>query len=334
MAAPDRFVQWLASYEFVDRNKKLPAGLRLQYHSRSDEHSKVLGEFIVEDLLATCPTLRDQASRGQIAYGINYRFHWANGKTKALDLVIGIPTTRELPPAGARIRRLNQSNVNGSGRAVFHRLLIACEEKAVMTEHSKSQPRVFSELNDAHAIVHAGSRDTIAAGIAVVNIAATFVSPLRQTPGTPIKISTHRQPDVTANMVKHLRRLPIRTATNQPGFDAFCTFVVELDNQGHAALHVSVPAPQPGDTDHYDTFLATLCSAYAARYSNLEDLSDGEGLSIEEALVRLANAHPGLLTRVGDLAVQQGFPGANELSVILESIQAGAETDQDPRQSE
>lgn len=98
MAAPDRFVQWLATYEFLDRNKKLPAGLRLQYHSRSDEHSKALGEFILEDLLNTCPVFRDQASRGEVAYGINYAFRWPNGKAKTLDLVIGIPTARHPRP--------------------------------------------------------------------------------------------------------------------------------------------------------------------------------------------------------------------------------------------
>jgi hypothetical protein len=232
VAAPNRFVQWLASHEFVDRNEKLPAGLRLQYHSRSDEHSKVLGEFIVEDLLDTCPLLRDQASRGEIAYGINYAFRWRNGKAKTLDLVLGVPTIQNAPPEGSRIRRLRHRSKGKGAVDSFRRVLIACEEKAVMTEHGKSQLRVYSELNDVHAIVHAGSRDTIAAGIAMVNIAATFISPLRQAPGVPIKISIHRQPDVTANMVQHLRHLPLRDSVDQPGLDAYCTFVVDVDNQG------------------------------------------------------------------------------------------------------
>lgn len=321
MAAPDRFVQWLASYEFVDRNEKLPAGLRLQYHSRSDEHSKVLGELLIEDLLDTCPTLRDQASRGEVAYGINYAFRWPNGKAKTLDLVLGIPSVRCAPAAGSRIHRLRR---RGKGQGVadsFSRVLIACEEKAIMTEHGKSQPRVYSELNDAHMIVHAGSRDTIAAGIAMVNIAATFVSPLRQARGAPIRVTTHRQPAVTANMVQHLRLLPTRSSVDQPGLDAYCTFVVDVDNQGHVALHTALPAPQPGDADHYDTFLARLCRLYTERYGSLDGLPPTDGLSIENALVQLAGAHPGLLTRTGDLAVQHGLAGAPELRAILASVE-------------
>lgn len=191
-----------------------------------------------------------------------------------------------------------------------------------MTEHGKSQPRVYSELNDAHAIVHAGSRDTIAAGIAMFNIAATFISPLRQAPEAPIKVSFHRQPDVTANMVQHLRHLPVRTSVDQPGLDAFCTFVVDVDNQGHVALHVTAPAPQPGDADHYDTFLARLCRIYTERYGNLDDLPPNGGLSIEQALMGLAKRHPGLLSKTAGLAVRRRLSGAAELRAILESIEA------------
>jgi len=40
MGALDTFVDWLRTYSYVDRNKRLPPGLQLQYHSRSDAHSK------------------------------------------------------------------------------------------------------------------------------------------------------------------------------------------------------------------------------------------------------------------------------------------------------
>jgi hypothetical protein len=49
-----------------------------------------------------------------------------------------------------------------------------------MTEHGKSQPRVYDELSSSHEIVHQGRQDAIAAGITVVNVAPRFISPLRQ----------------------------------------------------------------------------------------------------------------------------------------------------------
>src|SRR5207249_1951436 len=113
MRAPQRLAEWLSQAEFVDRRGRLPPGTRLQYHSRSDEHSKQLGEFIIDDLLDECPVLRKQAARGDVAYGINVRHRWPNGKVKTLDLVIGVPWQSE-PPADGRICRLRGNRLGQS----------------------------------------------------------------------------------------------------------------------------------------------------------------------------------------------------------------------------
>jgi hypothetical protein len=325
MNALDRFVEWFRTYTFTDRNNRLPEGLRLQYHSRSDAHSQKLGELIVADLVDGCPSIRTQAARGEIAYGINHVFVWPNGKAKTLDLAIGIPLIARDPPIGAPIHRLETQTLSRKtpGQSLG-RLLIACEEKTVMTEHGKSQPRVYSELNDSHTIVHQGSRDTIAAGITAVNIAASFVSPLRQLREKRVEYSLHDQPHVTANMVAHLRKLPTRHAMDDVGFDAYCTFVVDLDNQGHVALHTALPSPQPGDFDHYATFLQRICHFYAERYHNLQALPEAAGLSIEETLTNLAREHRGLMTTTGELAVREGLEGSEKLQVILESVERQA----------
>jgi hypothetical protein len=150
---------------------------------------------------------------------------------------------------------------------VIDRVLVSCEAKTVMTEHSKSQPRVFDELGSSHEIVHQGDREAITAGVTVVNIAKTFVSPLRQK-GAELHISNHNQPRAAEKMVNHLRGLPIRDAVTEVGFDAFATIVVDCDNQGPAFLWKDAPAPQPGDRDHYDTFIARLSDAYASRFGS------------------------------------------------------------------
>jgi hypothetical protein len=250
MNAPEKFAAWLSTHEHRDRR----FGHIYRYHPRSNAHSIALCTYILEDLLAQCPTLQAQASRGEVAYGINLSYIWpTTQKAKNLDLVVGRPATRILLGQMVEVKALTE-------------VFVACEAKSVMTEHAKSQPRVYDELSSSHEIVHQGRRDAIAAGITVVNIATTFVSPTRQTPAARLHISSHVQPDVTERMVRHLRGLPIRDQIGQVGFDAYCTMVVDCDNQEGASLWEGPPAPQPGDRDHYETFMARLARFYTERF--------------------------------------------------------------------
>lgn len=240
MLAPERFVDWLKTYR-----KKDILGLIYQYHPRSDAHSKKLAELIWEDLIANCTKLRKDARVGRITSRINFKYQWpGSGKTKTIDLAVGPP------------------DPNGLGG-----VLVSCEIKAAMTEHKKAQPRIFDELQSSYRIVNHGDPKAIAAGITFVNIAGTFVSPLRQRSGQPLEVTTHNQPAVTASMVAHLRGLPLRNSVRKTGFDAYCTFVVDCDNQGAAVLWATAPAPQPGDPDHYETFLKRICQKYTRRFS-------------------------------------------------------------------
>lgn len=162
-------------------------------------------------------------------------------------------------------RRFTAARAGAIAAGDMTRVLISCEAKTVMTEDGKSQPRLFVELGSSHEIVHQADREAIAAGIAVVTIAATFVSPLRQK-GGELHISRHKQPHSAQRMINHLRGLPIRDSLDQAGFDAFAQIVVDCDNQGPASLWTEPPAPQLGERDHYDTFISRLADAYATRF--------------------------------------------------------------------
>ena len=56
---------------------------------------------------------------------------------------------------------------------------IALEAKACMTAFVKARPRLYDELNSSHLAIHGNSRHTIAAGLAMVNMAPEFISPGR-----------------------------------------------------------------------------------------------------------------------------------------------------------
>jgi hypothetical protein len=250
--APEQFVAWMNSHSHKDGR----FGYVYRYHPRSDAHSVALCRFIWRDFLAACPVLRAQAESGRVVCGINVGFTWPrSGKRKTLDLAVG-------PPMGGPV----EGGLEPFLRLELAQVAVACEAKSVMTEHSKSQPRVYDELSSAHEIVHQGDQRTIAAGITIVNISETFVSPLRQTRRRKPYVSHHRQPAAAAKMVEHLRGLPIRDEPGQVGFDAYATIVLSCDNLGVAVLWTEAPAPQPGDRDHYGTLVDRVSRFYSERF--------------------------------------------------------------------
>jgi hypothetical protein len=252
------------------RDAKL--GFVYRYHPRSDAHSKELCRLVLEDLIAACMPLRAHAGEDRIVYGINCLYTFpVSGKTKTLDLIVakGRPEGGAERIGGVIAPAAVLGTVKVGNRKVkqlaIERVLLSCESKAAMTEHVKSKPRLFDELSSSHEIVHQGDPEAIAAGITVVNIAKTFVSPTRQKGGNLV-VTQHRQPDVARQVVEHLRGLPLRTDQSGAGFDAYATIVIDCDNQQVASLWTGPPAPQPGDRDHYDTFLAALSRAYEHRF--------------------------------------------------------------------
>jgi hypothetical protein len=200
-------------------------------------------------------------------------------------------------------------------------VLVAIELKSALTEHHKSQPRIFDELNGSHAIVHAGDQMSIAGGLALINVADRFVSPLRQRPDQEVVITAHDQPRVAENMVIHLRNLPRRTADNPVGLDAYASFLVDIDNLGRVELWTGPPAPQPGDADHFDMFISDICEEYTRRFADLSAITEPQSLSYEEALVKLSQRYPGLLDETGQLAVDAELQGSIELHAILKAIE-------------
>ena len=265
MLAPQAFANWLSNHRH--RDKKL--GHTYLYHPRSDAHSIALCLAILNDILTRCPVLQEQALRGDIACGINLKYRWpTTNKKKTLDLAIGRPA-HALRGSPALKEAMTSSDLRIVKVEKLSDVLVACEAKSVMTEHKKSQPRVYDELSSSHEIVHQGQQEAISAGITVINIAKTFVSPLRQKQGQPVHVTKHNQPMVTESMVAHLRGLPIRERIGEVGFDAYCTIVIECDNQTACTLWQDSPAPQPGERDHYETFLNRIAKFYTERFSSL-----------------------------------------------------------------
>src|SRR6202030_3993931 len=81
--------------------------------------------------------------------------------------------------------------------AVPATVLVAVEAKACMTEFGKARPRLYDELNSSHLTIHGDTNSAVAVGFAMINVAETFVSPIRNP--WPLAdheavINHHRQP--------------------------------------------------------------------------------------------------------------------------------------------
>ncbi len=252
MPAPDRLAAFLTAH---------------QYHPRSDAHSNALGEYILDDLVATCPGIKKHAAAGQLVYDLNFKIH-AGASEWNIDLVLGAPPGRpRKPPPGQAIARASPSSIR-----------VAVEAKAIMTEHGKAQRNRQRDLDAYHAHIHSYDNDAVAAAIALINIAPRFSSPLRnavtQCPKcrhmfTPRKITLHKNPaDLVEVGVSLFRAIPTRSTTSGPGAEAVCVIVLDYTNEpgSTAAVRTGRPAPQVGDPLHYDRFIQAICQRYTQRW--------------------------------------------------------------------
>jgi len=238
MAAPAQFVEHLREHG---------------YHPRSNAHGKALCEFVLKDLLVSCPKIADDARRGRLVYDVNRKIIVGSSEWN-IDLVLGPPPSGFThDPATSAIFRSPPATIR-----------IAIEAKTIMTEHGKARRNRQRDLDSFHQFVHRYDPDAIAAGLTVVNIAKRFKSPLRP------EVSIHRNIEaLVQETMGLLRSLPTRSAPGEgPGLEANGAILVDHDNVNFKKTHLvtNAPAPKVGDPLHYDTFLRRMCDRYTQRW--------------------------------------------------------------------
>jgi ribosomal protein L30E len=263
-----------------------PSKQLFQYHSRSDHHSKLCCWAIAFDLLATSSLLRQHVTAGKVCIGVNHTMvDFKTSRKKDLDLVIARPAADARPEEkvvtladlgesiGVVLTEAEQAEfaaLPSVGRRSVGSVLVALEAKAAATEHKKSESRMFDELNSSQATVHGAADQAVAVGLAVVNIADTFLSPGRQKIGEPLVVNRHNQPVATESLIAKLRELPRRSSPGESGFDALGIMVIVLVNDGSpVTVHRDPPSPQPGDPDTYAAMVLRAASLYDYRFSTL-----------------------------------------------------------------
>lgn len=258
-----------------------------QYHSQSDNHSKIACWALLFDLIQHCPLLAQHIRAGKIGFGINHEMRdFRTGRKKKLDLVLctpgttrfkhpttfaGLASTYSVSLTSAEQRKL--AAMPPLPRVSVGSVHVAIEAKACMTEHVKAIPRLYDELNSSHLAIHGSADFAIAAGFAVVNIADSFVSPNRNKYDLNVQaadVTRHKQPAASARTVEALFEIPRRTQPGVEGFDALGIVLLEIVNDGSPAKIVNVsPAPGTQDVLHYDQMVRRIASLYATKFGNI-----------------------------------------------------------------
>lgn len=282
MYGPQILARFLGESGPADNN-----GIRWQYHSRSDRHSKVGSWGVAFDLLNTSALMRAHAEQGKIVLGVNHEMRdFATGRKKDLDLVVARPDGSTAARRPSSLRRLvDQYGIvlTDAERAALTALpdievapvgavLVAMEAKACMTAHVKSLPRLYDELNSSHLCVHGASRQALAIGYVQVNAAPEFVSPVinsvRLANHLPPQVSLHRQPGDTERVLQKVGEIPRRSSHSTSGFDAIGVTVLDLRNDGSPVRLVDEPpAPQPGDSFHYGSMIVRMANEYDTTFA-------------------------------------------------------------------
>lgn len=258
-----------------------------QYNSRSDRHSKVGCWGVALDMLLASSRLQEHAAAGKVVLGVNHTMtDFATGRRKKLDLVVARPTSPIRAPRRtfkglAEIYGLFLTDVESSHLdrlpdipvADVGAVLVALEAKATMTAHVKSLPRLYDELNSSHLCVHGASKSALAIGYVQVNNSESFLSSVTNNfplvDREPIW-STHHQPRDTLRVIEKVREIPRRSHSSEAGFDGIGLSVLEFRNDGGPVLIASnPPAPQQGDSFHYDSMIVRMANEYDATFGKI-----------------------------------------------------------------
>lgn len=251
-----------------------------QYHSRSDNHSKVACWTLLFDLLLECDALRRAADQGRIAFGINHVM--AGQINKTLDLVVSI-----VPPERPSARRRTLQDVTESfgialsaddieklrelpaieedRKSDVSEVAIALKAKACMTEHVKSLPRLHAEILATGYLARKASPRSITVSYSLINAATEFTTP---SSGSPRR-NVHKQPDDARRVAEMIRTaVPTVSDARDYGYDVVGITVVDCRNDGSAVRVVDDPNIAPARTDrtNYERMVRSICSEFRGRF--------------------------------------------------------------------
>lgn len=226
------------------------------YHPRSSKHGEVSCQAFLDDLLHHSHLIRDAAEAGEIVYQQDYTVGAGDSKWNT-DLVLGPPDESVAVAV---------DSPRGIAEADLGEVWLAIDAKSVMTEHGKARRNRQRDINSFADIMHSHYPGSVTGGIVLINVAERFRSPLREEGD----ITEHDRIDELApETVDIFRDIDRSEGEISPNVDGVTCVVVEhtnIDDGEPTRLVTDPPAPQPGDTVHYQTFLEEMIETFENRW--------------------------------------------------------------------
>jgi hypothetical protein len=213
---------------------------------------------------------------GKVVFGLDHEMHdYAANRSKNLDLVIARPSDSGWSKKRAARRfselpSLFDMELTAEQLALLAKLPdplegevgaihLALEAKACMTAFTKSYPRLYDELNSSHAVIHGSSNRALAVGLAIINVATEFVSPVGG-------LNRHKQPKDAIGAIQKVEQLPRRSGDEGVGYDGLGMVLVDLKNDGSPVTLASTPLV-PRNYD-YGRMIVRIANEYDVRFRN------------------------------------------------------------------
>jgi len=241
------------------------------YHNqRLEEHSDIVGNGILSDLISSCSPLKKDFDDNTVKSWLNVHAPGARGRK--IDLLIGEP--------------------DSNGDPDLNNIRICVENKSVITAHRNSYAR-FDDLNETLQVIHRVKSEAVIVATILVGLAGRYlnvsdrIKPLykgkeeefrtqilpRLSRGDlqlweqfPSAMSTNRSND-PAKTIEKFKTLPVRNPghTHQMGFDFLLFAPVFIDNVNEPYIARDNPFGINIDSD-YSNMLAIICKAYISRW--------------------------------------------------------------------
>lgn len=229
MDAPLRYVAWINDH--------------IGFNPRAQGHSNALCSFIDNDLRASISSLRRLLESEEAIF----------------DLNIDVPT------GGGPFSR----NIDMGYRlsATSAEVIMSVENKTTMTAHGRARKNRLGDLLAYCMHLHSHHPKAVAGFTIVINGAQTYKNPDEFS-----EVAKHKavlKPHELEATVDLFRRVSLRRKPTEKGDrpEALAIILVEYDGLNPAKLLARPPAPQPGEPNHYETFVRRMGESFNERFS-------------------------------------------------------------------
>ena len=229
MKAPEAYINWVNAH--------------LGFNPRSQANSDALADFVVTDLMGSCPALNAALKTGALKPLKN-----PNVRTKvaerSIDLVIY---------EGAGVSEIS--------------VRVSVENKTIMTAHGKARKNRYGDLIAYSNHMHNHNRKCVAGAIVVVNVSPAYENPDAFAKG--LLRPKFKMEKVITHTIAIFERIPLRNSVDDPNElpEALAVILLDYDGVNPAKLVSGPPAPQIGSKMHYDSFTKKICDIYGERFS-------------------------------------------------------------------